>query len=235
MQVGIMQPYFFPYIGYWQLLNVVDEYIVFDDVNYIKRGWINRNNILLNGQGRLINLHIKDASQNRLIKDTQIAQTVENNRKLLGTITQSYRYAPYYEDVYALIERILNDKSTCVSDYLVNQLKEICTYLHIRTRVVLSSNIEKDSALKGEEKIIDICKKRKADKYINAIGGKSLYHPEKFKEQGIELKFLKTREIEYKQFGETFTPNLSIIDVMMFNDVDRTKEMLCEFDLEEGT
>ena len=234
MQAGIMQPYFFPYIGYWQLLNVVDEYIVFDDVNYIKRGWINRNNILLNGQRKLINLHIKDASQNRLIKDTQIAQTEKDNRNLLATITQCYRYAPYYEDVYALIERILNDKSTCVSDYLVNQLKEICTYLHIRTRIILSSSIETDNALKGEEKIIDICKKRKADKYINAIGGKSLYHQEKFRERGIELKFLRTREIQYKQFGEAYIPNLSIIDVMMFNDVDRIKEMLCEFDVEEG-
>lgn len=233
MKVGIMQPYFFPYIGYWQLINLVDEYIIYDDVNYIKRGWINRNNILLNGQSKMVNLHIRDASQNRLIRDTQLAQTKEDTRKLLATIVQCYRKAPYFDVVYELLENIMNYEDKCLSEYLAYQLQEVCRYLNIQTRLLRSSEIEKDTSLKGEEKIIEICKKRHANSYINASGGKELYHHKNFMEKGMELKFLRTGNVCYKQFDNDFVPNLSIIDVMMFNSVEKIGELLQQYSLEQ--
>lgn len=232
MKIGVMQPYFFPYIGYWQLMNLVDEYVIYDDVNYIKRGWMNRNQILLNGEPKRINLHIKDASQNRLIKDTELAQSDEDNRKLLETIAQSYRKAPYFEPVYTLIKTILEYPGKNLSEYLANQIKEICGYLDIQTKLLLSSKIRKNNSLTGEEKIIAICKARGAESYINAIGGKALYHQERFKKENMALQFLRTGEISYQQFGQEFVPSLSIIDVMMFNDIERIKDLLNSFTLE---
>jgi hypothetical protein len=232
MKIGIMQPYFFPYIGYWQLINAVDEYIIFDDVNYIKRGWINRNSILLNGAAKQINLHIKDASQNRLIKDTELAQTREDDRVLLEIIKHGYCKAQYYSQVRNLLEDILNCRSLCLSEYLTNQIIQVCKYLNIKTKILLSSDIEKDNELKSEKKIIEICKKRNADMYINAIGGKELYCYEHFKKENIELKFLKTGDINYKQFDNEFVPHLSIIDVLMFNSVDEVAALLNNYQLE---
>lgn len=226
MKLGVMQPYFFPYIGYWQLLAFVDEYIIYDDVNYIKRGWMNRNHILVNGQKHQINLHIKKASQNRLIKDTEISQTEQDNEKLLATIKMGYHKAPYYDTVYDLLKRILYYDSTNLAEFLHNQLSMICNYLGIDTKLVLSSSIEKDNTLRGEDKIIEICKKRSASHYINAIGGRELYHHERFQENQIQLNFLETIPVEYLQFGKPFVSNLSIIDVMMFNDVHDIQKIL---------
>lgn len=228
-----MQPYFFPYIGYWQLLNMVDIYVIYDDVNYIKQGWINRNQILLNGKMKRVNLHIKDASQNRLICDTEIAQTEEENRRLLETIKQAYHKAPYFRRTFELIERILEYQEKNLAKYLSNQIYEICEYLDIHTKLVLSSELDKDNSLKGEEKIIAICKELGGKHYINAIGGKSIYHQQEFKKHGLDLQFLKTGEVCYKQTQEVFIPFLSIIDVMMFNDVDNIKKLLRNFTLEK--
>ncbi|HBI59810.1 MAG TPA: hypothetical protein DDY31_01140 [Lachnospiraceae bacterium] len=233
MKIGIMQPYFYPYIGYWQLMNMVDEYVIYDDVNYIKRGWINRNYILLNGRPHMINLHIKDASQNRLIKDTQISQTREDTEKLLNTITQGYRKAPHYEEVYCLLEKSLKYEKDNLSDYLIYQMKAVAGYLGIQTKFLLASKIDNDKSLRGEEKIIDMCKKRGADYYINPSGGKSLYKQEKFKNNGLRLGFLETDDIEYQQFGFPFVSRLSIIDVMMFNSVDDIRQLLCKYILVE--
>ncbi len=232
MKIGIMQPYFFPYIGYWQLLNLVDEYVIFDDVNYIKRGWINRNNILLNGQAKMINIHIKNASQNRLIKETQLSQTKEDTRKLLATLTQAYRKAPYFESVYHMLETSLDYQETSLTDYLAYQIKTVKNYLGIQTTLLNSSDIKKEEH-KGESKILDICRIRGADCYINAIGGIKLYDPQNFKDQKIRLQFLKTDDIIYQQYKEDFVPNLSIIDVLMFNSVEEVKELLQKYTLIE--
>lgn len=233
MKIGVMQPYFFPYIGYWQLMNLVDEYVIFDDVNYIKRGWINRNNILVNGQPKLINLCIKNASQNRLIMETEVADNPDEIKKLLTTIMLNYKKAPYFEPVYALVEEILTCDEKCLSAYLANQIRKVCGYLGIETKILLSSEIEKDDSLKAEAKILEICKKRNADCYINAIGGKELYHQENFAAEKMELKFLRTGEVTYQQFGKEFVPNLSIIDVMMFNSPEQVRELLQVYTLED--
>ena len=129
-----MQPYFFPYIGYWQLLNAVDEYIIFDDVNYIKSGWINRNNILYNRAVKRINLYIRDASQNRLIKDTHLAEN-NNTEKLIRLIKDAYRKAPYFNETFNLLERLLRCNNDNLSDFLKYQIEAICEYLEITTKI----------------------------------------------------------------------------------------------------
>ena len=152
MKLGIMQPYFFPYIGYWQLINCVDEFVIYDDVNYIKKGWINRNRILFNGEPKQINLKIKNASQNKLIKDTRLAQTTKDSQELLLLLKQSYRKAPYFDSVYGMLEQLLINEYSVLSECLSFILKEVCAYLGIKTKRILSSEIEKNDQLKGEEK-----------------------------------------------------------------------------------
>lgn len=233
MKLGIMQPYFFPYIGYWQLMNAVDKYVIYDDVNYIKRGWINRNNILINGKSSIINLEIKGASQNKLINEIHVSDDKIYRAKLLKTLEHSYKKAPYFNVVFPIIEEIIFNDEKIVSFYLENLIKKIAQYLEINTEFILSSQINKNNALKGQDKIIEICKKMDATEYYNAIGGIELYSAEFFKSNGIQLNFLKTDLIEYKQFENAFQPNLSIIDVMMFNSKTEIKYFLEKYSLEQ--
>lgn len=226
MKLGLMQPYFFPYIGYWQLINAVDKYVIYDDVNFIKGGWINRNRILMNGMAKMINLKMNGASPNKLINEVKVANDNIYNKKLLKTIEHCYSKAPYYKDVYTLIEEIIFYEEEKLSIYLGNSIKRIAEYLDISTEIMMSSKIDKDNSLKGQNKVIDICRILDAKEYYNAIGGINLYSHDYFESQGINLKFLKTEIITYKQFGNDFEPNLSIIDVMMFNSNEDVKRLL---------
>lgn len=231
MKLGIMQPYFFPYIGYWQLINAVDKYVIYDDVNYIKGGWINRNRILLNNKDHFFNAYLRGASPNKLICEVELGDEVLN-KKNLKTLEQAYKRAPYYDCIYPLLEECLQSGVTNLARYNGNILKVICTYLDINTELVYSSEIEKNNNLKGKEKVIHICKILNADEYINAIGGKALYDKKEFADNGILLHFLSTNDIEYKQFGTDFIKNLSIIDVLMFNPKERVKKYLEMYTLE---
>lgn len=233
MKIGIMQPYFFPYLGYWQLINAVDKYVVFDDVNYIKRGWMNRNYILTKKGTNKIMLQIKDASQNRLINETYLFQPLENARRNMDVLYQSYKYCPWYSEVSELLEKCMTYPNDNLAQYLTFQLKEVCKYLDIKTEILLSSEIKKDNARKAEEKIIDICKSLNGTEYINAIGGKELYHHERFEKENMKLGFLKLNSISYKQFNDEFIPNLSIIDVLMFNGKEKAKELLECYSIEK--
>lgn len=231
MKIAIMQPYFFPYLGYWQLINAVDLYVIYDDVNFIKGGWINRNNILMNGKPARINLQIDHVSQNKLINQVQITGNEVFNRKLLKTLEHCYKKAPYFSEVIPVIERVIMQKENNLVRYLEFSIKSVCEYLSIETEMVLSSNLPKDNSLRWQDKIIEICKLLKADEYINAIGGQDLYSYPEFLEQGIELKFLKTYDISYPQFSDQFAPNLSIIDVMMFNSPERIGDYLEDYEM----
>lgn len=231
MKIGIMQPYFIPYIGYWQLLNAVDKYIVYDDVNFIKGGWINRNRILINGEPKYFNIQMRGASSNKKINEIEVAVDVAIINKNIRVIQAAYSKAPYYADVYPIIEEILNCKLTNLAEYIVYSIKTICSYLGITTEIILSSTLEKDNSLKGQDKVLDICSMFGATEYYNAIGGRTLYSFDKFLERGIRLVFLKTDNIEYSQFCNEFQPNLSILDVMMFNSKEKLRKMLGEFSL----
>lgn len=223
-----MQPYFFPYIGYWQLIKAADLFVIYDDVNYINRGYINRNTILTNRKKQLFTLELIGASQNRLINEIEIGN---NQHKLLKTITMSYKKAPCFSEIFPIIESILMCDEKTLSKYLGNSLKIIAEYLNIKTTFIYSSDIVKDNALKGQEKIIDIAKQLKAGVYINAIGGQELYNREVFAKNNLKLHFLNPKTQEYKQFNNEFIPNLSIIDLMMFAKNDDIQEMLNKYTL----
>lgn len=234
MKAGIMQPYFFPYIGYWQLINAVDKYIIYDDVNYINRGWINRNRIIVDGQVKYFNLPLMGASQNKHINELKVSKNSEWVLKKTKTIEYAYKRAPFFYEIFPLIKDILNCKIENLALYLENSFYIICDYLDIKTEFIVSSSLDKDCDKRGQEKIISICELLGITEYYNAIGGKELYSVSDFKESGITLKFLQTNKIEYKQFGKEFYPNLSILDVMMFNSKDRIKEMLNDYVLITG-
>lgn len=231
MKAGIMQPYFFPYIGYWQLMNAVDIYVIYDDVNYINRGWINRNRILINGKSNYIHLPLCGASQNKLINEIDILDNPSEKQKLLRALKLNYSKAPYFRNVYPFLENILKYNPKKAIHFFEYQIHMMAEYLNMKTKFLLSSSIKKNSELKGENKILEICKILGADTYINAIGGQKLYSREKFDNAGIKLQFLHTNEIYYRQFSQEFVPNLSIIDVMMFNSKEAIEEMLQEFSL----
>ncbi|MBU3091654.1 WbqC family protein [Clostridium sp. CF011] len=231
MKVGIMQPYFLPYIGYWQLMNAVDKYVIYDDVNFIKGGWINRNKILMNGEGKMINLQMNGASPNKLINEVEVLGNPIQNKKLLKTIESCYKKAPYYSDAFSVIENIINQDESNLAKYLEFSIRQICEYLSIDTEIIVSSTINKNNDLKGQDKVIEICKVIGADEYYNAVGGQELYAYDDFADREIKLSFLKTGTVEYQQFNNEFVSNLSIIDVMMFNSRYQIKDMLETYEL----
>ncbi|MBS5790285.1 WbqC family protein [Fusobacterium sp.] len=231
MRLGIMQPYLLPYIGYWQLLNAVDKYVIYDDVNYIKGGWINRNRILISKEIKYFTVKLNGASPNKLINEVEVSNDKIYKKKMLKTIEESYKKTPFFNIVFPIIKEIIENEEDNLAKYLKYSIEKICNYLEIKTELLLSSELEKDNSLKGKDKVISICKKLEATEYYNAIGGQELYSFEEFKDNGIELKFLKTEEIKYKQFNNEFISNLSILDVMMFNSKEKTKKFLNSYSL----
>lgn len=223
-----MQPYFFPYLGYWQLLANVDKYVVYDDVTYIKGGWINRNNFLINGQKNLLTMRLEKASSYTLIKDIAIK---DDFVKFLKTIEMGYKKAPFFEDIFRLLKDICQCPDKKLGQFLFNSHIKICEYLGIDTELILSSSFEKHTELKGKDKVISICKQLGADEYINAIGGQELYDKKEFAENGIRLNFIQANLREYRQLKNEFVAGLSIIDIMMFNSKEEIKEMLNDFKL----
>ena len=228
MKLGIMQPYFFPYLGYWQLINAVDTYVVYDDVAYIKGGWINRNNILVNEKANLITLSLENSSSFKNINEINIIKNGKNAEKIVKTIQMAYKKAPFFNQVMPILENLLlkNDK---IANLNYNSILEINKYLKINTNIILSSSLSKDNSLKAQDKVIHINKLLGSDTYINAIGGQELYDREEFKREGIELKFLKMNDIKYTQFKNQFVPSLSIIDALMFNSPEQIRVMLTEY------
>ena len=229
-KLAIMQPYFFPYLGYWQLIKAVDKFVIFDDVNYIMRGWVNRNQIRVQGETRYITVPLKDASQNRLISDINLHPDITWRGKLNKTIELNYKKSPFFSSVFPVLEKIITFPSESLTGYLCHQLQTLAEQLAIGTEFV-HSEAYANKVLSGSERILDICKRENASTYINAPGGKSLYDPTIFASQGIELRFLKMRSIAYPQRGSTFLANLSIMDVLMENGFERTRDYLLEFDL----
>ncbi len=234
MKLGIMQPYIFPYIGYFQLIKAVDRFVVYDDVAFIKQGWINRNRILLNGEPHTFTVPLKNASSFVTIGNTGINQDIFPtwSNKFLKTLTQAYSKAPYYNEVFELVSLVLFGPCDTISILATNSLIQTCSYLNITTEFVRSAVPYQNSDLKAKDRVIDICKKEKAEIYINPIGGKELYDKADFKQAGLDLFFLRTGNISYEQRVREFVPWLSIIDVMMYNSPETIMGFLNDFDLE---
>ena len=228
MILGIMQPYFMPYIGYWQLMAAVDTYVVYDDVNYIKGGWVSRNNILLNGQKHMFTITLNGASPNKLFNEITIKDDFKKFARLLES---AYRKAPYYAEVCALMEKIYNYEDKSLGAFMMNSFQVVLDYLEIDTKLILSSTIKKDNSLRGKEKVKHICHLLGADTYYNAIGGQELYDKEDFQTTGIDLHFVQTKLEAYPQLKNEFVPGLSIIDVLMHSDKENVIKMLKNFSL----
>lgn len=229
MIIACNQPYFIPYIGYWQLINLADVFVILDDYAYINRGWINRNRILSNGEPTYFGVSLKNASQNKMIDDTFLSE--QDFNKLLKSLYYQYHKAPNFESGYHLMETIFSSTEKNLAKFLQHALQVIAEYLDIKTKFVLSSEMEGNNLLKREYRIYDQCARLGADTYVNAIGGMELYDFEEFKKRNITLKFLKTRPVEYKQFNHPFVANLSILDVIMFNPQEEVIKMLDQYDL----
>ncbi len=244
MKVAIMQPYFLPYIGYWQLINAVDVFVVYDNIQYTKKGWVNRNRILVNGNPETITIPVKDDSHTLDICQRYLSDDyIRHAERLINKIAECYHKAPMFDRVFDVIKEILeygawlrNDPE-CKPDlfhFLITSIRRIAKYLEIDTKIVVSSTINADHALKSDERVMSICKALGADTYINPIGGVELYSKQQFKDNGIELHFLKSDPLTYPQYKDESccVQSLSILDVMMFNPSARIRDYLKMYHLE---
>lgn len=229
MTIGIMQPYFMPYIGYFQLMKAVDKYIVYDDVNYIKGGWVSRNKILINGENKMFTITLKGASPNKLFNEIEIG---DNFKKLMKTLQISYSKSVNFEETMSLLENIIAFPNKQLALFIANSFREILNYLSVDTEIIISSEIQKDNTLKGKDKILHICNILGANTYYNAIGGQDLYDKEEFKTHGIKLNFVETLIQPYPQLHvSNFIPYLSMIDVLMNNSKEQINVLLDSFTL----
>jgi hypothetical protein len=231
MKLAIMQPYFFPYIGYFQLINAVDRFVVYDDVNYIKRGWVNRNRIALSGEAHLFSVPVLKASQNVSIAQIAVDPDQKWREKLLLTIKHAYKDAPQFTTVFPMVEKVLSFQCFSIGEYASNSITSVLEYLHVSTTIVPSSAVYGNQNLKGSDRILDICKKEGAKMYINPPGGSELYNKHDFEQSGVTLKFINMEPLTYNQQGNEFIANLSIIDVLMFNSATEVKKLLSRYTL----
>lgn len=229
--IAIMQPYFFPYIGYWQLIHAVDRFVIYDDVNYIKGGWINRNRLLINGEPVYITAPLYQSSPYKRICDTALQPSAVWRNKLVKMVEITYRKAPCFAEVFPVIESLIRYEADNLADYLAHQLQMLAAFMGIKTGFVVTSRCYDNEHLSGQSRVLDICKREKASIYLNLRGGQSLYDAEIFRGAGIELRFIVMRPSPYKQQGVEFVSSLSIVDALMGVGPIEIKRHLDAFDL----
>jgi hypothetical protein len=233
-KLAIMQPYFFPYIGYFSLINLVDEFIIFDTPQFIRHGWIERNRILKqNGEPIYISIPLVKKPRETSILDMEIRNTENWKNKILAQLVPYKKKAPFYYKVVDLLNSIFELQTDNLVEMNIHALKTICNYLGITTPIKIWSKMDEQigEVTEPDEWALEITKALGGSSYINPIGGKSFFNKEKYNDKGINIQFLEQKEVEYNQFTESFIPNLSIIDTLMFNDVDTVKELLNKFKL----
>lgn len=235
MALGAMQPYLFPYLGYFQLMNCVDTYLFCGNLQYIKRGWVNRNRIFINAKSNEIHyftFSIAKDDYKKNINQRYYSNLKEDCEKLKRHLYQNYRRAINFEEAYHIIEEILQFHNDNVAFFNMNASYKIARYLGIKTRITCTDLVDdpfflnKFYELDYENRVIYMCHYFNEKSYINAIGGASLYHKNIFADNHIDLKFIRMDDITYPQFRDNFVPNLSIIDVIMYNKIETVKMML---------
>jgi len=233
LKIAIMQPYFLPYIGYWQLIQSVDKFVIYDDVEFSKGGWINRNRFLKNGKDEYFTIPLRKDSDFLKIGDRHISDSFfEKDRfKLLRKIISAYNGAANYKQGCDIVQKCFECSEKRLFDFIKSSIFLVCDLLNIKTEIVTSSSLKIDSSLRKHHRVIEICKKLGADTYINPIGGVDIYSKDVFKAEGVEIFFQKTDDIFYSQFGNEFVPNLSVVDMIMFNDLEFVKHSLSRFKL----
>jgi len=231
MKVAIMQPYFFPYIGYFQLIAASDVFVLHDDVQYIKGGWVNRNRILFNDAARMITFPVHKDAYDLPIKARNYVESDKARKDIINLIKQSYAKTPYYRHVFPLLEELMMFEETNVARFNENLIRRITEYMGLNRKIISSSDMEKDNSLAGESRVLDICKRLGATHYFNPIGGTELYHRDAFLQCGITLRFLESQNERYDQGKGTWLPFLSIIDVLMFNPIESLQHLLTKCQL----
>lgn len=226
-----MQPYFFPYIGYFQLIAASDVFVLHDDVQYIMGGWVNRNRILLNGEDRMITFPVQKAAHVLPINARNYVSGNQGLKHIVNQIKQAYAKAPGYRRVFPMVEELLTFTDRNVARFNENLIRRICDFIAIKTRIITSSSLDKDDSLSGQDRVLNICQRVGGTDYTNPIGGVKLYHQEAFQSSGITLHFLTAQDERYRQHGDTWVPFLSIIDVLMFNSVQEVQRLLKSYRL----
>jgi hypothetical protein len=223
--LAVMQPYFLPYIGYFQLIRAVDVFILYDNIKYTKKGWINRNRMLQNGKDVIFSVPLKNDSDALDICERELAADFKRD-KLLNQFKEAYRRSPYFEQTYPLLETIVRFEDANLFRFLYNSIVKSCQHLGITTEIRVSSAIAIDHDLKNQNKVLALCEAVGASIYVNAIGGTDLYSKEAFLNEGVDLKFVKSKPYEYPQFGNAFINALSIIDALMFNEPETLQHQI---------
>lgn len=234
MSLAIMQPYFFPYLGYFQLIRAVNTFVIYDNIEFTKKGWVHRNRLLLNGKIEYFTINLKKSSDYLHIRDKEISPVYFNDERLriLRKISQYYKEAPYFREVFPVLEDIFMNDSQNLFQYVAYSIRSLIRFLSLDVNLVVSSTLSIDHSLKGEEKVLAICRNMHCTHYINAIGGQTLYSHDVFNAQGISLNFIQTHFRDYPQSGSSeFVPGLSIIDILMNNSRSEINRMLTEYDL----
>lgn len=234
--IAMMQPYLFPYLGYFQLIASADVFVLGDDLQYIRAGWVNRNRILCEGQPRLLTFAVKKDHFELPIMQRQLADSffTTDAPRLVNLLTQSYRKAPHFNEVMPLLERLIHFPQHNLALYAENALRELCAYLQISTPILRGSNLTLGSCRDKQDRVINIAHTFSANTFLNPIGGLELYDRERFARNGLLLRFFTMKPIRYPQFKDEFVPNLSIIDVLMFNSVEQVQALLDNFNVSEG-
>lgn len=225
LSVGIMQPYFLPYIGYFQLIAAVDIYVLFDNIQYSKQGWMNRNRMLQNGNDAMFSLPLKKDTYTLDVTNRYLADNFDPNN-LINKLAFSYKKAPFYSEIFPLICDILNFQDLNLFNFLNHSILMVCRYLDVNTKIIYSSSLPINHALRKQDKVIAICNALNATDYINSIGGIALYDKQAFADANMNLKFIRSDDFIYNQFDHEFIPWLSILDILMFNDKETVKHQL---------
>jgi len=231
MRLAIMQPYIFPYLGYFQLVVAADRFVFYDDAQFIKQGWINRNFILINNKPMRFTVPLAGASANRTIQQTMIhaVEFAVWRKKILKTLRQGYKKAPHFDTSYELVDKILHQEYSGIADLATESVVQITNYLGIESAFASSSLLKYNRKGNAQEKVISICQQQKANTYINPVGGAHLYRAKDFTDSGIDLLFLQSNCEPYKQGTPEFIPNLSIIDVLMHNSPTQIRSLLQQY------
>lgn len=229
--LGVMQPYIFPYVGYFSLAAAVDTFVFLDDVQMIKRGWVNRNNILLNGEAHRFTIPLVGSSQTKNINQVGVT---DDYVPFLRLVENGYAKAPFRKDALALISDVMSFDKTNLATFAANSIKQVCAYIGLKAEFLLSSEVPQAPGLRAQDKIIEINKALSASRYVNPIGGTDLYDGDIFAREGIDLLFVKAKLPEYPQNGQAFVPGLSIIDLLMFLPPDEIRRNVSEYQLIES-
>lgn len=234
-KVAIMQPYVFPHIGYMNLVNASDNFVFYDDVNFIKRGWINRNRIMLMGEPYRFSIPLKRQSQNVLIKDTEVTNLTKFADKFLEQLNLSYKKSPYKDVVLDYVKEVLDGRHVSISEVAIASVELFFRYLGVSKSFHYSSDeFAATRGLEKAERLIKITKLLQSNDYINAIGGTTLYEKEFFSSRGVRLLFVKPTMKPYEHcnaIASNFNAGLSIIDLMMNLSIEEIRMNLDSFEL----